>query len=85
MKPDQRFGGLTLIPEMYYQTLPYTRKQKVSFFQAPVPVREVSLVYYRPFAKLRIITALVNMIRPILNENLISNRYQKHQLEIARF
>lgn len=79
------FGGLTLIPELYYQTLPDTRKAKVSYFQSPVPVREVSLVYYRPFAKHRLIQALGREISGIINPLLMSASYKKHELEIARF
>jgi len=78
------FGGLTLIPELYYQTLSEERKAKVSFFQAPVPVREVSLVYFRPFAKHRIIHALTEEITKIVTEGLMSNGYAKHELEIAK-
>jgi LysR family hydrogen peroxide-inducible transcriptional activator len=78
------FGGLTLIPELYYQTLSEERKAKVSFFKAPVPVREVSLVYFRPFAKHRIINALSREIAEIVNARLMSNDYPKHELEIAK-
>lgn len=78
------FGGLTLIPELYYQTLSQERKAKVSFFKAPVPVREVSLVYFRPFAKHRIIHALTGKISEIVQKSLMSNDYPKHELEIAK-
>lgn len=78
------FGGLTLIPELYYQTLSAERKAKVSFFKTPVPVREVSLVYFRPFAKHRIIHALTGEISQLVNKSLMSNDYAKHELEIAR-
>ena len=78
------FGGLTLIPELYYHTLPENRKNKVKSFQAPIPVREVSLVYFRPFAKHRIIAALTEDIKQIVNQDLISNRYKKTELIITK-
>jgi len=78
------FGGLTLIPELYYQTLPTSKKQKVSFFQSPIPVREISLVYFRPFAKHRIINALTDAIREIVAPELLSGKYQKHELTIVK-
>lgn len=78
------FGGLTLIPELYYQTLPAERKEKVAQFQSPIPVREISLVYFQPFAKQRIIEALTADIKTIVNENLISNSYKKSELSIVK-
>ncbi|MBD1208493.1 MAG: LysR family transcriptional regulator [Ignavibacteria bacterium] len=78
------FGGLTLIPELYYQSLPKEKQDKVSFFHAPIPVREVSLVYYRPFAKERIIGALADFITGNIAETLLSKRYSNAELVIAR-
>ncbi|MDX1903012.1 MAG: LysR substrate-binding domain-containing protein [Thermonemataceae bacterium] len=76
------FGGLTLIPELYYQRLPQERKRKVSFFQTPIPVREVSLVYYRPYAKLRIVKMLQEEIKTHITSTLISAKYKKNELTI---
>lgn len=78
------FGGLTLIPELYYQTLSTNRKKKVSFFQSPIPVREISLVYFRPFAKHRIINALTEEIKEIIRPELMSENYPKHELTIVK-
>jgi len=78
------FGGLTLIPELYYQTLATAKKKNVRFFSTPVPVREVSLVYARPFARQRIIKALADIIRTIVGKDLLSNQYKKSELMIAR-
>lgn len=78
------FGGLTLIPELYYQTLPPHKKKKVSLFQSPIPVREISLVHFRPFAKHRIIHALTEEIREIIAPQLLSANYPKHELTIVK-
>lgn len=58
-----RMNGLTLIPELFYEDLPTARKKKCVPFKAPVPTREISLVFHRPFAKHRLIGALAQEIR----------------------
>ncbi|MFV8465963.1 hydrogen peroxide-inducible genes activator [Flavobacterium sp. LB1P62] len=78
------FGGLTLIPELYYNTLSSERKKQVSFFNAPIPVREMSIIYHRPYAKIRTIEALVKIIQSIINKDLISNKYKKSELAITQ-
>lgn len=78
-------GGLTFIPELYYETLSSERKSKVIEFKAPIPVREISMVFYRPFAKLRMIEKLSEDIREIINKNLRSNSFKKSELVILEF
>jgi LysR family hydrogen peroxide-inducible transcriptional activator len=78
------FGGLTLIPELYYQQLSEERKEKVSVFAPPYPVREVSLVYYRPFAKQRIIKAIGDKIKEVINPLLEWKKIKKTELEIVK-
>ena len=78
------FGGLTLIPEMYYQTLSEEKKNRVRNFISPVPVREVSLVYYPPFAKNRIIASLSSKIKEIVAPGLLSKNYKNSDLVIAK-
>ncbi|TRX23877.1 hydrogen peroxide-inducible genes activator [Flavobacterium franklandianum] len=78
------FGGLTLIPELYYNTLSPERKKQVSFFNAPIPVREMSIIYYRPYAKIRTIEALAQIIHSTINKDLISNKYKKSELAITQ-
>lgn len=78
------FGGLTMIPELYYDRLPAARQTHVSFFQAPIPVREVSLVYFRPFAKLRLINMLTSEIQTLMRGRLRTEQYKNNQLVIAK-
>ncbi len=78
-------GGLTFIPELYYETLSKERKAKVIEFKTPIPVREISMVYYRPFAKLRMIEQLSIDIKSIVNKNLRSNTYKKSEMVILEF
>lgn len=69
--------GLTLLPELYCSDLPEEKKLKVMDFQSPYPVREISLIYYRPYAKGRLITVLSQEIKeiipPILETALLKN------------
>lgn len=77
------FGGLTLIPELYYRLLPPLKQEKVAYFSKPYPVREVSLVYYRPFAKAKTLEALAQAIEAAVQPFLMSAAYKKHELLIA--
>jgi LysR family hydrogen peroxide-inducible transcriptional activator len=78
------FNGLTLIPELYYLDLPLAKKEKVSDFKSPFPVREISLVYHRPFAKLRLINALSIEIRKIILPFLQTSKLKNKDMQIAK-
>jgi LysR family hydrogen peroxide-inducible transcriptional activator len=77
-----QIGGLTLIPELYYMDLPENRKPKVQFFNIPIPVREISLVYHRPYARKNLIDALENYIKPIVAPTLLTQKYRNAELQI---
>ncbi|HPE40672.1 MAG TPA: LysR substrate-binding domain-containing protein [Bacteroidales bacterium] len=79
-----QLGGLTLIPELYYQSLSDTRKEKVKFFKSPIPVREVSIVFYRPFAKKNTIEAIASEIRSLVQPILMTNQYKNSELDIVK-
>lgn len=57
------FNGLTLIPELFYKDLSDARKSNVIDFIKPSPVREISLVYYYPYSKLKLIEAVEQFIK----------------------
>jgi LysR family hydrogen peroxide-inducible transcriptional activator len=78
------FNGLTLIPELYYLDLPLAKKEKVSDFKSPYPVREISLVYHRPFAKFRLINALSIEIRNIILPSLQTSKLRNKDMQIAK-
>lgn len=78
------FKGLTLIPELYYLDLMASKKEKVSDFKAPFPVREISLIYHRPYAKLRLINALSIEIKKIIKPLLETNNIKNKDLQIAK-
>lgn len=71
------FGGLTLLPELHYHQMAPARQEKVAYFQQPIPVREVSLVYHRPYAKQGLLhpvaAAITETIRPLLRSSAFHN------------
>lgn len=79
-----QLGGLTLIPELYYQSMNESRKEKVKFFKSPIPVREVSIVFYRPFAKKNTIEAIAQVIRSLVQPLLMTNQYKNSELDIVK-
>lgn len=79
-----RFGGLTLVPELYAKGLSEARRTKLRPFKKPIPVREVSLVYYRPFARFRLIQALTHTITELIRDELMTKGYQNQDMVIAQ-
>jgi LysR family hydrogen peroxide-inducible transcriptional activator len=78
------FGGLTMIPELYYNTLPEGKKKNVVFFADPMPVREVSMVFARPFAKMRMVDAISGFIEHQIAKSLIASKYKSSNLLVAK-
>jgi LysR family hydrogen peroxide-inducible transcriptional activator len=78
------FSGLTLLPELYYLDLPLDKKEKTIDFAAPYPVREVSLIYYRPYAKLRLVNALAEEIKRIIPPMLETATIHNSELQIVQ-
>lgn len=76
--------GMTLIPELYVMDLPDERRKLVKDFVAPHPVREISMVYNRPYAKLRTIKALSEEIRQCIQPLLQTSKLKNSQMTIAR-
>jgi LysR family hydrogen peroxide-inducible transcriptional activator len=79
-----KFEGLTLIPELYFLDLPNTRKNFVKDFVTPFPVREISMIYYRPYAKLRLIKAISNEIEQIIRPILQTSSLKTNEMKIAK-
>lgn len=78
----EEFGGITLIPELYFQTLSETRKMKTASFKTPIPVREISMVYYRPYAKLNAVEKLADKIKDRIKDKLMTENFKSHELSI---
>lgn len=76
------FGGLTLIPELYYNDLNEIKKVKTKHFELPIPVREISIISYRQYANSKIISYLTDLIQKTVNTQLSTKNYEKKDLEI---
>ena len=76
--------GLTLIPELYFNDLSEDKKAMVKDFTKPYPVREISMVYYRPYAKLRLIEAVSNEIKSIIIPQLQTSKLKNNEMKIAK-
>jgi LysR family hydrogen peroxide-inducible transcriptional activator len=66
----EKEGGFTLLPELAIETGDETKASVVSIVD-PEPVREVSLVYSRNFAKQRLVTLLAQSIRVSVPDSLL--------------
>jgi LysR family transcriptional regulator, hydrogen peroxide-inducible genes activator len=76
--------GLTLIPELYVMDLDRKRKKNVHDFVAPFPVREISLVFARPYARQRILSAVATEIRHIICPLLQTTKLKNKDMMIAQ-
>ena len=65
-------GGITLIPELAKYTMPETRQKNLLSFTNITPLREVSLVYSRHFAKHKLISLLWREVKDTLPSELLS-------------
>lgn len=77
-----QFGGYTLIPELYYHQLSPDRQARTRSFEKPVPVREISLVYRRPYARRMIIDGVAEQIRDLVQGKLVTQEYKASELSI---
>jgi LysR family hydrogen peroxide-inducible transcriptional activator len=76
------FGGYTLIPELYYMELSKEKQARTKYFQPPVPVREISIVSYRPAVKANAVSYLKGLITELVGGKVSTNKYQNNQLDI---
>lgn len=58
-----KMGGITILPELAVAQLNEAQKEKVSRFVKPFPFREISIIYYKPTYKQKIIDELVDSIQ----------------------
>lgn len=59
-------GGFTLLPELATLDLPEDQQFQVKRFEAPRPLREVSLVFTRHFAKQRLLNLLADQLKEVV-------------------
>ena len=76
------FGGYTLVPELYYQTMTKTKQHRTKHFKHPLPVREISIITYRHFAKDKTIAYLTNLIKEKVGPLLSTTSLQNKNMEV---
>lgn len=69
-----RVGGITILPELAVPQLSDAQKEKVVRFRKPFPFREISLIYYKPTYKQKILDEMALSIKKSLNEKLNFNQ-----------
>ena len=72
-----KFGGMTLLPELATLEMTDVELNNVRQFEEPSPVREVSLVYHRSFLKHQLIKSLYDEIKQAIPNNIHSEKYGK--------
>lgn len=77
-----QFGGITLIPELYYSQMDSERKQRTRTFATPVPVREISLVTFRKHVNDFTIQHLTKTIQKKVKGQLMTSHLQNKDLDI---
>jgi len=82
IKMSTEFGGLTLIPELYFNELNEDKKARTKPFRKPIPVREISIINYRKGSKTKTINYLIPLIQDVVKDKLRSSKYQNKDLEI---
>lgn len=65
-----KVGGITILSEMGVQQLSPEQKAKVSRFIKPFPFREMSLIYYKPTYKQKILDELISEIKTSMEQRL---------------
>lgn len=70
-----KMGGLTVIPEMAKRLLSEAQQKKVYHLRKPHPKREVSIIYYKPTFKQKLLDEMVGAIRQSLKQKL---EYEEH-------
>lgn len=68
MQMVDKVGGISVIPELAAHQLQDFQKEKVFRFRKPFPFREISIIYYKPTYKQRIIDTLAASIRESVTE-----------------
>jgi LysR family hydrogen peroxide-inducible transcriptional activator len=65
-----KIGGITILPELATAQLSAEQKTKVARFLKPFPYREISLIYYKPTYKQKILDEMTASIKKSLEQKL---------------
>lgn len=65
-----KVGGVSILPELALEQLSEEQKNKVMRFRKPFPYREISMIYYKPTYKQKIIDEFVKNIKTSVSKKL---------------
>ena len=69
-----KLGGISILPELAVDQLSERQRTKVKHFRKPFPYRKISMIYYKPTYKQKILDELINPISGSLNPKLNFNK-----------
>jgi len=69
-----KVGGITILPELAIPQLSDVQINKISRFRPPFPFREISLIYYKPTYKQKILDEMILSIQSSLKDDLNYNK-----------
>lgn len=75
-----KLGGISILPELAVSQLSESQQKKVKRFRKPFPHREISLIYYKPTYKQKILDELISHISMSLKPKL---NYDKNPAEFV--
>jgi LysR family hydrogen peroxide-inducible transcriptional activator len=58
------------------------KQQKTRHFETPLPVREISMIYHRPYAKRRTIDVLSELVIREITPLLVTSKHKAKNLSI---
>lgn len=73
-------GGITLLPELATYDMSKTKKNMLRYFKSPAPVREISLVTLKSFAK----TRLIGILQQTIIDNLPMQMVKKKKVNVVK-
>ena len=74
--------GITVIPELAMINFDEKRKSQIREFMSPVPVREISLVTYRHFIKIKLLEVLKQEIKEAVAKFIPERSMERFVVEI---
>ena len=77
-----KVGGLTVLPELAVSQLQENQKGKIHRFKKPFPSREISMIYYKPTYKQKILDELVKSIKTSLEPKLNYTQFPQDFVKI---
>ena len=78
-----KIGGMTIIPELAKEQFTAEQKKNVIRFRKPFPYREISLVYYKPTYKQKILDEMGAYIKSSVKQKLNFNKNPDEYVNVS--